>query len=433
VTFELRLEWEDAPKVRSPVLAVTWARFEIRVEGKPLTQFWSESANAIRTGVYGSVFPLARWVVRHWWHLLDETLCNPAVLSGARGARDHERRWLERHNLVYAREGMAYPDLSIYREDDLVGLRWVRDAESVTTPGRFLGDGAAHLARSAVEAGLARLVESVVERTADLGGDEEVAQLRADWAAIVSSTREEQVLCARLAGLGLDPYGSQPDEAVEDLLAGDLGLSEPVIQDLLAATDAGRLGVNLQAVRTLVACLPSIDDVAHRIATEIPYDARPYRAGYQRADAVRRRFGLDPSRPLDDLAGLVDAQLGAVSQTWITVGDPRDIEAAVERNGTYALAGTARSPRAQRFLLARALHHWQFVNEGRSAVRLLTRANDWQQSASRAFAAELLAPAAALATRLAGESGWERQQELADDFQVSPMVIAHQIENHGLG
>ena len=65
-------------------------------------------------------------------------------------------------------------------------------------------------------------------------------------------------------------------------------------------------------------------------------------------------------------------------------------------------------------------------------MRLLTRANDWQQSASRAFAAELLAPAAALSGRLANACAWDQQGQLADEFQVSPMVIAHQIENHGL-
>lgn len=37
------------------------------------------------------------------------------------------------------------------------------------------------------------------------------------------------------------------------------------------------------------------------------------------------------------------------------------------------------------------------------------------------------------ALRLRGESGWELQSQLADEFQVDAKVIAHQLENHGLG
>lgn len=89
---------------------------------------------------------------------------------------------------------------------------------------------------------------------------------------------------------------------------------------------------------------------------------------------------------------------------------------------------------AKRFLRARALHHWRFVAAPGGGARLLTRASDYHQSASRAFAAELLAPAAALAERLEGRDAWDTNvhEELSEEFQVSAMVIAHQIENHGL-
>lgn len=63
----------------------------------------------------------------------------------------------------------------------------------------------------------------------------------------------------------------------------------------------------------------------------------------------------------------------------------------------------------------------------------LTRARDWQQSASRALAAELLAPARALAVRLRGESGREFQSQLAEEFQVDAKVIARPLADHGLG
>ena len=55
------------------------------------------------------------------------------------------------------------------------------------------------------------------------------------------------------------------------------------------------------------------------------------------------------------------------------------------------------------------------------------------QRAARAFAAELLAPAAALERRVSGWVNDHDVEQLADEFLVSPQVICHQVENHGLG
>lgn len=430
--LDFLIEWEEAPTVRSAVLASTWARLEIRVQGKPITRFWSEPTNAIRTGVHGSLFPLACWIVRNWWHVLVETIPSPVVLQGARRTQSIVRPWMERHNLVHAREGMAYPDLAIYREDDLVGLRWLPDPEVVTTPGRFIGEGVVHIDRPEVEASLASVVDSVLARTADVV-DDDVAALRADWNAIQASSSAERALCERMAALGLDPYAPEPDSTLEDLLSTDLGLPPAVLNDLLAATTRDRIHGHLAKTRQLIALLPAAPVMREPRRGGAAHDPRPYRAGYQRAEAVRSQLGLDPADPVHDLPALLERQVGVVESKWVPAGERQDIEAAVERNGVCSIVAGERAARAERFLLARALHHWQFVTRGDHETRLLTHARDWQQSASRAFAAELLAPAKALAARLDGESGWESLQQLADEFQVDTKVIAHQLENHGLG
>jgi hypothetical protein len=74
-----------------------------------------------------------------------------------------------------------------------------------------------------------------------------------------------------------------------------------------------------------------------------------------------------------------------------------------------------------------------FVATDQSPQRLLTSAHDWQQACSRAFAAELLAPAKALEAQRRPGSEWEDEGQLANRFDVSPWVIAHQLVNHGLG
>ena len=59
---------------------------------------------------------------------------------------------------------MAYPDLSIYREDQKVGLRWIADPEGVTTAGRFLDGGFHRIDVKHAEAELARFVDAAIER-----------------------------------------------------------------------------------------------------------------------------------------------------------------------------------------------------------------------------------------------------------------------------
>ncbi|MBK9031280.1 MAG: hypothetical protein IPL61_08080 [Myxococcales bacterium] len=429
--LQFLIEWEEAPGVRSPVVAATWARLEIRLDGRPITQFWSESANAVRTGVYGSIFPLARWLTTNWWHLTSEGLPTLEVMRGGRRAPARARAWVGRHCFVYARDGMAYPDLSFYREDeDRVGVRWVADPSTVTTAGRFLGDGVAQLNRRDVEVALASVIESVIERTTAIE-HEDLTELRSDWRAIGSADGDERTLCERLATLGQDPYAPDLDEHVEFLLANPIDLTEPVLRDVLAATDATRLGGALAAAHTLVARLP-LATRSHHPPFDPVYDARPYVAGYRRADAFRRQFAIDPTQPLRDLDAAIERAIGVIDQQWVSI-DETGIEGAIQRNGTCAIAAAGRAvPSSRRFLLARALHHWTCVTTEHSSRRLLTRATDWQQAASRAFAAELLAPAAALTARMRDHGAWDLI-ELADEFQVNPMVIARQIENHGLG
>ena len=64
---------------------------------------------------------------------------------------------------------------------------------------------------------------------------------------------------------------------------------------------------------------------------------------------------------------------------------------------------------------------------------MLTRARSEQQQRNRAFAAEFLAPSATLRNKAPAASvDGEDMDELAREFGVSPFVIAHQIENHGI-
>jgi hypothetical protein len=86
---------------------------------------------------------------------------------------------------------------------------------------------------------------------------------------------------------------------------------------------------------------------------------------------------------------------------------------------------------SKRFHLARALDFLPTA-DAPGMLRLITGAHTWDQQASRAFAAELLAPAVTLRSSVGPSVSTEQVDDLANDFKVSSWVIEHQLANHGI-
>jgi Zn-dependent peptidase ImmA (M78 family) len=85
----------------------------------------------------------------------------------------------------------------------------------------------------------------------------------------------------------------------------------------------------------------------------------------------------------------------------------------------------------RRFLLARGLYHALLTT--RDSQRLITDASSWNQKASRAFAAEFLAPQESL-MNVIGSSAVDSElvEQLSGKFRVSRIVIERQLENAGI-
>src|SRR5208282_3723325 len=95
--LKLVIEWEDPCAAKGDELRATWCRLAITVGQTPLTRIEDERAQTVRDAVYGSPYPLAEWFAFNWWSLLNEA--EPPLSAP------------ERHNLRFAREGFALPDL----------------------------------------------------------------------------------------------------------------------------------------------------------------------------------------------------------------------------------------------------------------------------------------------------------------------------------
>ncbi len=448
--LSFKVEWEDAPGVTDAVLARTWARLEISVGGVCVTRVLDR--NGERSGVYGSAFPLAEWIVENWWSLLYQPRPAPGPLS-ARKLLDRSpglRSWVQRHGLLRARAGGALPDLVLARDGGDVLVEWHPDEPDgqQVRPVQFLSRGHAVLPVAEVQSSLAGFVDQVLSRLGGLS-EPDAARLIENWTEVGRSNREERDLCARAARLGLDPYdaGAMTGDVVRLLEHDAALLDDSVCDDLLDACGSLDLGPALSAVRTAQEALRRF--VGHPVdvralAAKLTYPAggvAAYRVGYHLAREVRTKIlGCCAGDPVLDLPGLLERSLG-----WPVGEQVGDLELGSERvRGLSGLSTggvphvvrppNGKRPPAERFLLARALYG--ILDSGVAGrMRLLTEASTRVQAIGRSFAAELLAPAEGLRARV-GDEGFvsdERVDALAEEYRVSAMVIQHQLANHGIG
>ena len=439
--IDFRVEWQQAAGVRDRVLARTWCRLTIEADGRVVTRAIDDRARSVRDGVYGAAFPLCCWIVENWWFLQHEAYrfrrpCGSRDLARNRA----DRAWVRRHSLLAAREGGALPDLTLFRDGDAVVARWLPDDRDATHPFlRFAGEGQMRMTVEAAAQGLASFVACVIERVDDLDAPE-VDALRRDWAAVSGATPDEREFCGWSARLGLDPY--DPDELTdrhEELMRTSVSpLETELREDLLDASTADGLPADAAWIAAArgIAVSAGAPAASKRQRPSIPavHEPTAHETGYECARALRRSLPAPQGGAVTDVREAMQEFGWAQSPLLTTPSKPASlIDALVDRSPSGAAVVVAPADcgfRQERFRLARAffLHH--FAAPGR---RLVTAAHTWDQRASRTFAAELLAPAAALAGHVGPRISLRDIDDLADEYQVSPLVIEHQIENHRLG
>ena len=434
-------DWLDAPSVADGLLAATWASLRIRVgETDVLDLVASDNRRSI---VYGPVLPLAEWLVENWWHLLNEPSPTSPLLRG-RGAPAWKNPWNKRHNLLAAREGTALPDAVLARDGADIVVRWFPDVhEDAPRRVRFVGEGVVRVPLSEFQDAACSLVNSTLARLNEIiPGDESVRGLADAWAEILRTDEddEEKDLCRSLARLALDPY--DPRQATEPLVELVSGINREfreaaeIRDDLFEGTPPTLLAAAVDWVREN---LPSPDVVRAAPASPtlpLAWATSAHQTGYQFARRVRSELmGFSPNDPIDDLHGVLVDRLGWDADPVVVRKRHTGLEGLVGLSSgsgkPHLVEPGEQTPWRQRFLLARSAFFAGTASLGRG--RLLTKAVTRHQRAARAFAAELLAPASALAEAVSGVVSADEVAVLSEKFGVNPVLIEHQIENHGLG
>ncbi|MFU8804392.1 MAG: hypothetical protein ACNA8W_11325, partial [Bradymonadaceae bacterium] len=317
--LEFETEWLDAPAVRDPVLQRTWCRLKISAANQVVTRFNSSISDSVRDGIYISAFPLAKWIVRNWWALLNEGPRTKALSSGTRssfGEYPHLKDWLGRHSLLFGRDGMHCPDLRIFRDDARIHLQWFVDSPMGASA--FISAGDIDADPTSIEESLMKFVDAVADRLQSAGIiTDEVADFLANWQAILKAPTDEKILATILGGLGLDPYDeSSYEESLLDVcqrLAASA--SEPLSHiklDLLAATGPEYLDEDLSAMeRFLLEAKKLGADGKSKLPISWP-SRLPHEYGYRLADRLRHelKFG---SGPIEDIREILERLFGPVN------------------------------------------------------------------------------------------------------------------------
>lgn len=424
----------DQPAATDPIEKATWSALRIRIGHHTVSRVIDRTLNSERSQIYVPVFGIAEWVVNNWWALLHEP-CRTEFLPDPM-ADDPEFSWTKRHCLRSAESDLLLPALYLYNDGRGIKAEWRGDTEDDLPhmPAHFVNTGWAALEYEATEQALSQFVSDVLARTADVA-DERIDAARQTWRAVRDADPEERAFCIMAGRLGLDPYDA---EQLPDSLA-------TLIEQIAAAEES--LASDITSAAT-PSDLPSqwawVDNAkrTHRLSSWPSMIGPPPANGFLRADhfgynvahQFRDRASQPPDKPLQSIELLARAVLGSdlriVHENHL-VG--REIKSIVGKdiNGDARVVGPPAShPENERFRVARALY--QVGVAGGRGPRLVTDAFTWDQRASRAFAAELLAPQQALKARAGRWADLDTIRNLAKEFNASSMLIEKQLVNAGV-
>ena len=203
---EVRIDygWQAFKGRDEPAINATFANLRISVGGRVVTRILDRTAKTIREQITIPLYPLAEWIVAHWWLLLEES-----EVPGRGIARES---FQHRHSLQSASEGFPLPDLRVLPEGPVVRMEW-RPYRSPYATVEFLDRGAAEVLASQARQEFSKLIEAVVRRLDNEGVTD--TWLQTEWRAIDETSPEEAEFCRAVAALGLDPYEIDRETAEE--------------------------------------------------------------------------------------------------------------------------------------------------------------------------------------------------------------------------
>ena len=393
---------------------------KVVADGHCLTEGFDEYAGSYREGPLVSGYHLAEWLIWNWWRLRWEP------------SRPHAHRtpeWAFAHRMSTVGEGYVWPNVTIDSDGFRAVLTSERSSRRDTGPFRYFGGPTAAFPAKYLESAIDSFASDVLKRmgAAELGD----TNLHRLWRDLRIEREDPAALRFRRleALLGRDPDETDAKE-IERHLADAANLGEDALEEVAAGAAPRVRGpiymlsaerIEEIAKRQGFDAKPA-DAVRLDSGTKLPVwdEIEAWRVGEAVAGAVRHREQLG-AEPIDNarLAGLAGTTARAISEH---TRRSDELAFALDRNGEGTrMALRSKWETGRRFELARLIGDRLFG--GARRLFPATQAYSYRQKAQRAFAAELLSPFEAVNEMLGDDDSDEKQTDVAQHYQVSPMTI----------
>jgi hypothetical protein len=407
----------------TPEERATFGLFTVKADSIALTEGFDFYINGNRQGPLVSGYHAAEWFTWNWWRLL----CEP---------RSAANDWLFAHSLTSIGDGYVWPNITIFSDGLRTALVSSPSSRPDAKPFRYIGGTWSVVPSIQFQAALDAFIPRVIARLRE----ENVGTTNLDrlWHDVLEERRDPEIAKRRRleALLGNDPDAAS-DAAVEQLLDDARSLGEAAVLEVAADRGQHRDTADIPSAADFRLLATRDGFPAARVDQLYPPlgsiissgsgDVAAWKVGAAAARAVReeRHFGHEPidNRTLADLAG---TSADAVSERPTNVPS---ISFALDSgaNGTRIVL-RSKWATGRRFDLARLIGDRLFDRSG--ALHPATRANTYRQKAQRAFAAELLSPFEAVDDLMAGDYSPEKQQDVAETFDVSSLAINTLLRNN---
>ena len=429
--MKFSVEWIDGGMNAAAEERATLCDLRILLGSENACRFWDDVANKPFDALTVPAVHLAEGIARDWWRIF--------------GSRDR------RHSLLPYRTGFILPDLRL--GFDGATFEIVGHQQICTNPGlRFWEVEGEVMPRADAEVALANFVQAVVDQLASEGVED--CEVALAWARVAASRADaaEAAFCEAAGALGVDPYTISDEDARFIEGAGELFADEALIEFLAGGRRNPNPSPNgprfhfihrrstlawlrdLGSRKRYESNLPKLAELRGQFRTSSTRrpDERPWAQGYRMARLLGSELKLNGSH-LKTPEALAKKLGGKDFQRVAGADVDPSIRAMVAQNGAESrihLRDRGRgkflwAEQAETFALTRAIGDALCSSQsGHRVVNNLHNAE--QQAVGRAFAAEFLAPVENVLGM--AEEGLDNE-EIASEFNVSPQVVQHQLDN----
>ena len=397
----------------------TFGMLSIKANGQSLTEGFDHYLDGFRAGPLVSTYYLAEWLAWNWWRLRWEP-------------RSHASGWDFAHKMNTIGEGYVWPNIEVWSDGQRSVLVSRPSSRPDAKPFRYVGALPVVIPSTTFE----RAVDEFMPRVIGRLRENRITGTNLDhlWKDILEERKNPDLSeWRRLEAL----MGREPDDiddrAIEDLLESRERLGKDAVDEVAASLSVSdhkmmRNATDFESAAAIVGLNATPSDSLRLRELPNPAEVPAWMRGRIAAARVREQERLRDEALTDDrLAAMVGASPSLLSNE--PPGKmPLSFALADEHGESSSIVLHQRPRVSRRFALARLLGD-QLMSGGGS-LHPATHTATYRQKAQRSFAAELLAPFEAVEDSMAGDYSEEMQQEIADRFEVSPMVINTLLKNH---